>query len=362
MSQVYFFSYKKTSTPLAGIERLMNISGSIEKITANDLVALKLHMGELGNVRYIRPVFVHKVVELVKRRGGKPFLTDTVVNYPSERDTKEKYIRTAASNGFSLETIDAPVVITDDNDELVSVPIETPIDGCKLEKVEVPAKVLNSNCLVILSHFKGHDLSGFGGAIKNIAMGCVSTASKRAQHLVNMPEYHNERGCDGCGICAELCPTHAIELAEGIPLRDDDKCSSCGTCYFVCPSHCWDWPAGSKEELQVYLAHTTHAIITNYGGSVVYINFIQDVVPHCDCAAPSGIPVVQDVGIVLSSDPVAIDKASLDLVDTSPIIPGSTQAIPPDILGKIHNTNSMVQLETGQRLGLGSMKYELIPL
>lgn len=360
MSKVYFFSYKKRSTPLIGIEQLINKSGFIDMIPENGDVALKLHMGELGNIRYIRPVLVRTVVDIVKSKGSRPFLTDTVVNYPSQRDLKEKYLCTAAMNGFSEFTTNCPVIITDDSDKLLTIPIKKHINGCKLIEIRVPMRLIETDCLIVLSHFKGHDLTGFGGALKNIAMGCVSTETKRAQHSVNMPEYQNDRECNGCGTCVELCPSHAIKLSDGKPFRTDAECISCATCYFVCPSHCWEWPVGSKELLQIYMAHVTYTLLNEYKGKTVYINFIQDVVPHCDCAAPSGIPVVQDVGIVLSMDPVAVDKASFDLVDQSPIIPESTRVNPPDILGKIHNTNSQVQLKTAQRLGLGSIKYDLI--
>jgi len=120
------------------------------------------------------------------------------------------------------------------------------------------------------------------------------------------------------------------------------------------------WPAGSKEKLQVYLAHVSSAVLSAYKGRVGFVNFIQDVVPYCDCAAPSGEPVIQDVGIVFSFDPVAADKASLDLIDRAPIIPGSTSAMPPDLLGKMHHTNSLVQLETAEKLGVGTLKYDMV--
>jgi len=119
------------------------------------------------------------------------------------------------------------------------------------------------------------------------------------------------------------------------------------------------WPAGSKEKLQVYLAHVSCAVLSAYKGMIGFVNFIQDVVPYCDCAAPSGEPVIQDVGIVFSFDPVAVDKASLDLIDRAPIIPGSTSAMPPDLLGKMHRTDSLVQLATAEKLGVGTLKYEM---
>ncbi len=362
MSQVFFFSYKDAKSPLVGIQRLCDRAGFPGMISRGDSVAVKLHMGELGNIRYVRPVLVRKVIDIIKAGDGKPFVFDTVANYPGARDTKKKYLNTAVKNGFAETTMGAPVVVTDDHDELKIIAIKNQIDGCKLREIKVPSLPLKSSCLVVLSHVKGHELTGFGGAVKNLGMGCVSTETKRVQHRVNMPILAEERECNACGKCADECPTDAITMVNEKPRRAEAECIYCGTCFFCCPSHCWIWPPGSKEKLQVYMGHVASALLSEYKGKIAFVNFIQDVVPQCDCAAPSGNPVVQDVGIAFSFDPVAIDKASLDLIDKSPIIPGATKAGPPDILGKMHHTNCLVQLETAGKLGAGSLKYKLVPV
>jgi uncharacterized Fe-S center protein len=360
MSQVFFFSYKVEGNALTGLQLLFDRSTATGMISKDEPVAVKLHMGERGNIRHLRPVFARKVVDIIRNKGGKPFLFDTIANYPGGRASKVKYLETAARNGFVENTVNAPVVIADDADELQTIHIKNPIDGCEMKEIKVSSLLLKTPFLVVLSHVKGHENTGFGGALKNLGMGCVSTETKRAQHCVNMPIFAEEKECNGCGKCADACPPKAIKLENEKPQRATAECIYCSSCFFACPSHCWIWPPGSKEKLQVYVSHAASAVLSGYKGKVVFVNFIQDVVPFCDCVAPSGNPVVQDVGIALSLDPVAIDKASLDLIDKSPIIPGATSAKPPDILGKMHHTNSLVQLETAEKLGAGSTKYKLV--
>jgi uncharacterized Fe-S center protein len=362
ISRVYFHDYAKGTNPLDGLASLLGEWSFREMIPKDEAVAIKLHMGELGNIRYIRPVFVRRVVDIIKSIGGTPFLFDTVAAYPGERETKEKYINTAAINGFVEASIGAPIVIGDDNDEQQTLAVTSRTDGCQLTEVKVPLLLMKSACIVVLSHVKGHELTGFGGAIKNLGMGCVSTHTKRLQHSVNMPQFNDESDCNGCAKCVDTCPASAITLVNGRPERAVAQCTYCGTCFFKCPSHCWVWPPQAKERLQVCLGHAASALLLGYNGKMAFVNLIQDVTPDCDCAAPSGQPVVQDVGIVFSLDPVDIDKASLDLIDRAPIIPGSTSAMPPDLLGNMHYTNSLIQLKTAEKLGIGTLTYKLIPI
>ncbi len=361
MSQVLFFDYAQDKNALDGLGALITRSGFEGMIPRGGSVAIKLHMGELGNIRYIRPALVRRVVDIVRSRGGRPFLIDTVASYPGARDTKQRYLDTAAQNGFVEASMAAPIVITDDEDSQEVIAIRERIDDCQLREAKVPSLLLQSDCMLVLSHIKGHELTGFGGALKNLGMGCVSTETKRAQHLVNRPQL-DEAACDGCGDCVPECPTGAIAMLNGRPERAPIECISCGTCLFNCPSQCWVWPPGCKEKLQVYMAHAAGAVLSRYRGRTGFLNFIQDVVPYCDCAPASGKPIIEDVGLVFSFDPVAADKASLDLIDRAQVIPGSTSAMPPDLMGKIHHTDSLGQLRTAERLRIGTLNYEMVSI
>ena len=362
MAEVYFLDYSKNQNILQALKDLFTKSSLAETIPRQGSVAVKLHMGELGNITYIRPIFVRSVVDLINRAGGKPFVTDTTTLYAGGRNTPERYLATAASNGFVEASMGAPVVIADDDgDEGVAVAIESPVAGCQLKDIRVATRIYHADSLMVLSHVKGHGQTGFGGAIKNLGMGCVTKKSKRAQHAVNAPVL-DESLCDGCGTCVDVCPEHALSIVDEKLVRDEELCTNCSACIDHCPNEALSWPEGSKEQLQVCLAHSAWAVVKNFNGRVGFINFVQDVTPQCDCAAPAGLPMIQDVGILASLDPIAVDKASLDLIDRAPLVVSPAPASPPDLLGRMHGTDSLVQLRTGERLGLGSLEYRLITI
>ena len=343
------------------MRNLFTKSSFADSMSPEKSVAIKLHMGELGNVTYLRPFFVRRVADLVKRAGGEPFVTDTTALYPGARGTPERYLGTAAANGFTEAGIGAPVVIADEGDEGVAVTIESPVEGCELKEAKVAAKIYHADSLLILSHAKGHMQTGFGGAMKNLGMGCVTKEGKAASHSANTQEF-DESKCDACGQCVEACLRDALALVEGRIVRDRERCMGCGSCMFVCSSDAFYVPLAGRELFEVNIAHTACAVLKNFKGRAGFINFVQDVTPMCDCAAPAGKPIVQDVGILASLDPVAIDKASIDLIDQAPVIVSPAPASPPDLLGKIHGIDSLVQLRTAEKLGMGSLEYNLITI
>jgi len=359
MSKVVFLDYSKGADILPSIEKLCLESGILNAISRGDSVAVKLHMGELGNVTYIRPAFVRKVVDMVKARGARPFVTDTVSLYPGSRDTGSKYLSTAAYNGFVKESVGAPIVIADgDGKDGKVVAIDKALAGCDLREVEVAAGIHEVDFLLALSHVKGHMITGFGGAVKNLGMGCVTKKSKREQHRV-CPALLDDAKCDGGGGCLEVCPVDALSMRDGRPQRDSEKCIYCSSCLFACSKKALSWQREDKERLQVYLAHTAAAVVLGFKGKVGFINFVQDVTPHCDCAAPAGRALFPDIGVLASTDPVAVDKASLDVLDKAHMIGSLTPVPGPDKLGKWHQVDSMVQLHAAQDLGMGCLGYTL---
>ncbi|MGQ9545830.1 MAG: DUF362 domain-containing protein [Dehalococcoidia bacterium] len=357
-SEVFFFPYDEGRAFLKGLRLLFSKVGSV--VSSNDSVAVKVHMGEYGSSAYLRPPIVRRVCDLIKEAGGKPFVTDTTTLYPARRFTASQYLATAALNGFTKESLGVPVIISDGEQgydgEWTDIPRR--VCDCSLDKVKIARKIFEADCMIVLSHVKGHELSGFGGSIKNVAMGCVTKESKAAQHRVNRGVMDSSK-CTACGQCLEACAFQALSLAGEKVLRDEQKCMNCNNCLYTCPEGVFSLPARAKERFQVYLAHAAAGVLDRFPDKVAFMNFIEDVTLLCDCVTPSGLPVVGDIGILASVDAVAIDKASLDLIVQSQPVGRFAGIRSCDILGKINGTDSLIQIRTAQELGLGNITYEL---
>jgi len=357
-SEVFFFPYDESRAFLRGLKLLFPKVASI--VSAGDSVAVKVHMGEYGGSAYLRPPIVRRVCDLIKEAGGKPFVTDTTSLYPLGRFTAKQYLATAAYNGFTEESVGAPIIIADGkrgyDGEWVDIPKR--VSGCSLDKIKIAREIFDADSMVVFSHLKGHELSGFGGSIKNLAMGCVTKESKAAQHRVNRGVIDISK-CTGCGQCVEACAFKVLSLVEEKVVRDEEKCLNCNNCLYTCPEKVFSLPPRAKERFQVYLAHAAAGVLSRFHSKVAFINFVQDVTPLCDCATPSGLPVVPDIGILASTDVVAIDKASLDLIAQAQPIGKFANVSSPDILGKINGTDSLIQIGTAQELGMGNMTYQL---
>ncbi|MDH7555573.1 MAG: DUF362 domain-containing protein [Candidatus Methanosuratincola sp.] len=364
MSEVYFFDFSGSGAVLEGIDRLIErctkaCGGAGGQRLEGKRVAVKAHFGELGNYTHIRPAFVRRVVECVKGMGGFPFATETTALYPEgARVTVEESLRTAAYNGFTEGGLGCPIVIADAPDGYSGTTTE---GGRYIDFVKVAKAIADADAIVVLSHVKGHVLSGIGGAIKNLAMGCTTKDCKREQHKAHGLVFHEEE-CTGCGTCAEVCRFSALKMSEGRPVWDWERCFYCATCRFSCEYGAIGILEDGKERFQKGMAEAAAGVMrVMEGKAALFLNFLFDVTPLCDCAAPAGGLVVQNIGILGSTDPVAIDAASVRLIDSAEAFP-SWGVSPPDILGKINRTDSWIHIKEAERLGLGSSSYRLVRL
>ena len=369
-SKVYFASAaayeKKENNLLNRIERLYESVGFSGSLKPMELVALKTHFGEGGTTRYLRPLFVSKLVECIARSGARPFVTDSSTFYVDKRHNAYEHLRTAMRHGFYPPAIDAPLIIADG---LIGADhVEHKVKGKHFERVRVASAISQANAIVVATHFKGHIITGFGGSLKNIGLGCSCRPAKLSIHGARAKI--SER-CTRCGACITRCHVQAIRpQGEGQrPKVDIDTCDSCGECTLACYSDAIDpdWKSGSlytKEETEERMVEYAAGALDRKEGKAVFFNFVLDVTPECDCVPWADLPIVPDVGIVASRDPVAVDQASVDLVNRQQGLKDSLlkSAHEPgaDKFRALNGVDWGVQLRHAETIGLGSRSYELV--
>jgi len=365
MTSTVFFtdlsaSYKENL--VAKLGRLMQAAGLKTIVAPRELAAVKLHFGELGNTAYIRPVFLRKVVDDLKAMGAVPFLTDANTLYAGTRSDAVHHLETAVHNGFAYSVVNAPLIIADGLKGKSEVAVT--IDGKRFKEVYIAAEIARADAFVSVAHFKGHELSGFGGAIKNTGMGCASRRGKMAQHSTVSPEVKTKR-CVGCGDCAAHCASGAITLTDKKARINPEICVGCGECIVVCPSGAVQiqWNQSVPTFLENMVEYT-QGVLKNKADKSLFVNFITDVAPACDCFPYNDAPLVRDIGILASTDPVAIDQACVDLVNGEPALAGSrlekNRGPGEDkIKGLYPYIDWEIQLNYAQQIGLGSRKYQL---
>ncbi|MBC8198854.1 MAG: DUF362 domain-containing protein [Desulfobacteraceae bacterium] len=366
-SKVYFIDLRagyKENLPQK-IARLLKTAGILKIIKKRDLVAVKLHFGESGNTAFIRPVYIRKIVETLKGIGSIPFLTDCNTLYAGTRSDAPNHHATAISNGFAYSVINAPVIIADglrgQSETCVT------INQKNFNKVYIGSEIIHADSLLSAAHFKGHELSGFGGTIKNLGMGCASRRGKLAQHSTVAPKVKRKK-CAGCGDCTDHCSQQAISLAKEKAVIDQKKCIGCGECIIICPNGAIQiqW----NQDIPVFMENMveyTMGVLQNKKDRALFINFITDVSPACDCMDHNDAPIVRDIGMVASNDPVAIDQASVDLVNSEQALPGSClktniKSGEDKFRGIYPEVDWEIQLEYAEKVKLGSRNYELVSL
>ena len=365
MADVYFANLRARShheSKVEKIRRLFDAADFDAVIRPDDLTAIKLHVGERGCDTYIHPVFARQVIDKVKERGAHPFITDTATLYAGSRADAVRHTVTAIEHGFAYAVVGAPVIIADGLRGRYWR--EVPIGGKHFESVRIAGSILDADSMLVLSHVKGHDLAGFGGAIKNLAMGCAPPSGKAEQH-VGRPIVESER-CGGCGKCTRVCPQAAMTLADGRAILNPEHCVGCGDCMRACPTGAIEfaWRPQIRPCLERLCEYALGAV-HDKPGRVGYINFLLGITPDCDCVPWSDAVIVPDIGILASTDPVAIDHASLDLVNSERGIPKTAleKNLSPGedkFKGVWDYTDSNYQIEYAAAIGLGDADYRLI--
>ncbi len=364
-SAVYFIDLKATPKEnlVNKLARLMEAAGLQDTFHKRDLVAIKLHFGELGNTAYIRPVFLRKIVQEIKKAGGEPFLTDANTVYAGTRSDAINHLHTAIANGFAYSVVQAPMVIADGLRGKSEIAVT--VNQKNFKKVYIAAEIIHADALISVAHFKGHELSGFGGTIKNLGMGCASRKGKLAQHSTVSPAVKAKK-CVGCGDCVPHCSQQALALVESKAVLDSQKCIGCGECILICPNEAIQiqWNQSVPAFLENMVEYTL-GVLKDKTGKTLFINFLTDISPACDCYGHNDAPIVRDIGILASKDPVAIDQASADLVNRESALPDAAlknnRAAGEDKFKGIYPyVDWPHQLAYAESLGLGSRDYELI--
>ncbi|MCC8066423.1 MAG: DUF362 domain-containing protein [Clostridiales bacterium] len=383
-SKVYFTDLraKDGDNLLDKLQRLIRKAGIGEIDFTNQYVAIKMHFGEPGNLAFLRPNYAKAVADVVKDLGGKPFLTDCNTLYVGGRKNALDHIDSAYGNGFVPYATGCHVLIADGlkgTDEAL-VPVK---NGEYVKEAKIGQAIMDADIFISLSHFKGHEAAGFGGALKNIGMGCGSRAGKMEMHSAGKPHVKQER-CIGCGKCSKICAHGAAVVAEvqetdetgkireGHTVRkasiDHSKCVGCGRCIGICPK---DAVLAASDEANDIL----NCKIAEYAQAVCqdrpcfHISLVIDVSPNCDCHSENDVAIVPDVGMFASFDPVALDMACVDAVNAQPPVPNSIlgESVAQhthedrDHFGRVApDTNWKSAIEHAVKIGLGNSEYELV--
>ena len=372
-SKVYFTNFRATlgeGLP-AKLKRLLRQAGLANIDMEQKFVAIKLHFGEMGNISYLRPNYAKAVADAVKELGGKPFLTDCNTLYPGSRKNALEHLYCAWENGFSPLSVGCPILIGDGlkGTDDVGVPVA---GGEYVKEARIGRAIMDADVFISLTHFKGHELTGFGGAIKNIGMGCGSRAGKMDQHSNGKP-YVDQSRCRGCRRCMKECANNGLTF-DPITKKmsiDPDCCLGCGRCLGACNFDAIrNTNDAASAQLNCRMAEYAKAVVD--GRPHFHISLVVDVSPNCDCHRENDAPILPNLGMFASFDPLALDQACVDACLAAAPLPGSQLAEhlaqPGFVDHHDHFLNSAPEsewrtcLEHAEKIGLGSRQYELIKI
>ncbi len=374
-SKVYFTDMHATMQEnLPQKLRRLILKAGIGRIDfTNKYAAIKIHFGEPGNLAFLRPNYARVVADVVRELHGKPFLTDCNTLYVGGRKNALDHLDSAYLNGFTPLTTGCHILIGDGlkgtDEELV------PVEGGEyVKEAKIGRAVMDADVILSLSHFKAHEAVGIGGALKNIGMGCGSRAGKMEMHSAGKPHV-NQEACIGCGSCKKRCAHDAIAIENGKSFIDHAKCVGCGSCIGACPVDAVE-PASdeSNDILNKKIAEYSWAVL--HGRPQFHISLAVDISPYCDCHPENDIPMVPDIGMFASFDPVALDLACAEAVNSQPAVPGSVLARREDAHGgdahgggardhftDVHPTTDWnILIDHAVKMGLGSRDYDLIKI
>ncbi len=364
-SKVYFTDLhtKPEVNLLDKLENLVNAAGISKIVFKDKFTAIKIHFGEYGNLAYIRHNYASQMVQIIKKLEGKPFLTDSNTLYSGRRSNALDHLMTAYENGFTPLTVGCHILIADGLKGTDFREIEMNLKHCKTAKIGTA--IADADIIISMNHFKGHEITGFGGAIKNIGMGSGSRGGKLEMHSASKPKI-NKENCVACAQCIKNCAQKAIHFDKNKKAEIDyEKCVGCGQCVAVClysaAQVVWNQAGAiANEKIAEY------ALAVLKGKPHFHVNFIMNVSPDCDCWGSNDLPIIPDIGIAASFDPVALDKACVDMVNKAPLNKGSILEQKKcqegsDKFTHLHpDTDWKVALNHGEEIGLGTQQYELI--
>lgn len=342
------------------------LTAGMDKIDFKDkYVAIKIHFGELGNMAHLRPGYARVVADLVKDLGGKPFLTDSNTMYVGSRKNALDHIETAYLNGFTPYSTGCHVLIADGLKGTDDVAVK--VEGAEyVKEAYIGRAIMDADIVISLNHFKGHEEAGFGGALKNLGMGAGSNAGKRDMHSAGRPQI-DEDACMGCGTCAAHCAHDGPQMQEnGKMYINWVNCMGCGRCIDTCPvGAIYHGHSDAIKMLNYKIAEYAKAVVD--GRPHFHITLVRDVSPYCDCHAENDIPIVPDVGMFASFDPVALDLACAEAVNAQPVMPNSklSRANRPDLdnlTADFPVTEWRTQITHGKKIGLGEDSYNLVKI
>lgn len=327
---VHLVKWDSAHNLLEEANRLYEAAGTFDCVKKGDLVAVKIHVGELGNPYYVQPFFVHEIVRQVKAAGGKPFLTDSNTYYEGQRYNAYDHMMNALMNGFNM----APFIVADG---LRSENFQVVKTKGILKQIEVSGAIAKADAMIVVSHCKGHELTGYGGAIKNLGMGCTSQAGKLRQHRTVGLEV-DESKCVGCKKCNEVCPINLPEYIGDKAKIISPKCMRCGICEHECPTGAIK--ITNQNNSCRALASAAYGVLSTFNkGKVSYVGFAKDISQYCDCRSNPGKIIMDDVGIFASDSPVSMDAAFLSMINYK-------------IFDEAYHVDSMLQVREAIRLGI----------